>query len=207
MLNPGLSPADCDKLVDGWLTTDLDQWTRRVVRRHFDPETGSPYWLERAEELPFDPRDIERYADLSAFGPFDLDVLRTRDPRDFVPLAVPRPLTGRVWDSGGTTGAPCRVFYTPEMIVQRGVWRRWSFRTEGFEPHRTWLQATPTGPHLIGNGVWEAGDLYQSVVYAIDMDPRWVKRLLRTGQMAIAREYTEHVLDQILNVLDTRQGG
>lgn len=205
MLNAGLSPADCDKLVDGWLSTDLDEWTRRVVRRHFDPETGSPYWLERAGELSFDPRDITRHADLTAFGPFDLDVLRTRDPRDFVPLAVPRPLTGRVWDSGGTTGAPCRVFYTPEMLVHRGVWRRWSFTTEGFAPHRTWLQATPTGPHLIGNGVWEAGDLHQGVVYAIDMDPRWVKRLLRTARMPVARDYTEHLLDQILEVLETRE--
>ncbi|MCC4321068.1 arylcarboxylate reductase [Streptomyces sp. SID8361] len=205
MLSAGLSPADCDKLVDGWLSTDPDEWTRRVVRRHFDPETGSPYWLERAKELSFDPRDITRHAELTEFGPFDLDVLRTRDPRDFVPLAVDRPLTGRVWDSGGTTGAPCRVFYTPEMIVQRGVWRRWSFTTEGFEPHRTWLQATPTGPHLIGNGVWEAGDLHQGVVYAIDMDPRWVKRLLRTARMPVARDYTEHLLDQLLDVLETRE--
>ncbi|CAM5685557.1 hypothetical protein SCANM63S_03422 [Streptomyces canarius] len=63
----------------------------------------------------------------------------------------------------------------------------------------------PGSSRSTSEGVWEAGDLYQSVVYAIDMDPRWVKRLLRTGQMAVAREYTEHVLDQILNVLDTRQ--
>jgi hypothetical protein len=204
VLSSHLTGQDCDRLVDGWLATDLDDWARRVVRRHFDPETGSPYWLERAAQLSFDPRDITRYAQLAEFGPFDLDVLRTRDPADFVPLAVPRPLAGRMWDSGGTTGAPSRVFYTPDMIVHRGVWRRWSFLTEGFEQHRTWLQATPTGPHLIGNGVWETGDLYSSVVYAIDMDPRWVKRLLRTARMPIARDYTEHLLDQITDVIGTR---
>jgi hypothetical protein len=90
------------------------------------------------------------------------------------------------------------------MLVHRGVWRRWSFTTEGFQQHRTWLQATPTGPHLIGNGVWETGALYAGRVYAIDMDPRWVKRLIANGKLAQAREYTDHLLDQITSVLSTR---
>src|SRR5215212_5107656 len=100
--------------IDGWLAYDLDAWTRRVIRRHFDPQTGSPYWLARAADLPFEPRDITRYDELAAFGPFPMQLLRTADPADLVPLAVPRPLTGRVWDSGGTTGDPCRVFYTQD---------------------------------------------------------------------------------------------
>ncbi len=204
MTTEGLSARDCERLMDGWLNTDLDDWTRSVVRRHFDPESGSPYWLRRAAELPFDPRDITWYEQLADLGPFDLDVLRHCDPADFVPRAVKRPLNGRIWDTGGTSGAPCRVFYTRDMLVHRGVWRRWSFTTEGFEPHRTWLQATPTGPHLIGNGVWETGELYAARVYAIDMDPRWVKRLIAGGRLEQAREYTDHLLDQITIVLSTR---
>ncbi|MER8186039.1 arylcarboxylate reductase [Kitasatospora sp. NPDC094015] len=191
----------CDDLVDGWLATDLDAWTRRVVRRHFTPGTGSPYWLRRAAGFDFDPLDVTRYAELTAFGPFPVEELRTGDPVDLVPLAVPRPLAGRVWDTGGTTGTPCRVFYTPDMLLHRGAWRRWSFVTEGFRPHRTWLQATPTGPHLIGNGVWEAAELHAGQVYAVDMDPRWVKRLIRAGRLADAREYTDHLLEQIADVL------
>lgn len=193
--------TDYGALVDGWLATDLDAWTRRVVRRHFDPETGSPYWLARARDLDFDPRDVTRYEELTAFGPFPLGVLRGQDPQLLVPLAVPRPLTGRIWDSGGTTGDPCRVFYTPDMLLHRGAWRRWSFVTEGFEPGRAWLQATPTGPHLIGNGVWEVADLYSSLVYAIDMDPRWVKRLIRSARLADVADYTEHLVEQMVAVL------
>jgi phenylacetate-coenzyme A ligase PaaK-like adenylate-forming protein len=35
---------------------------------HFHPETGSPFWLERAKSLNFDPRkDIKRLEDLELF--------------------------------------------------------------------------------------------------------------------------------------------
>lgn len=200
-LSPTERGTECDALIDDWLGTDLDAWTRKVVARHFHPETGSPYWLRRAAGLGFDARDITRYDQLTTFGPFPVDILRSQDPADLVPLDVPRPLTGRVWDTGGTTGAPCRLFYTPAMLLHRGAWRRWSFVTEGFAQGRTWLQATPTGPHLIGNGMWEVSDLYAGQVYGVDMDPRWVKRLVRAGRLADATEYTTHLLEQVTDVL------
>lgn len=188
-------------LTDQWLAMDQDAWTRHVVRRHFDPDGGSRYWLKKAADLSFDPRDITRYDELLGFGPFDLADLRGVDPDDLVPQYVPRPLTGRIWESGGTTGTPCRVFYTKDMIVHRGVWRRWSFLTEGFEPGRAWLQATPTGPHLIGNGTWEVSELFGSTSYAIDMDPRWVKTLIRRGRLDEANAYTDHLVDQMVDIL------
>ncbi len=191
-------------LVSHYLDMDLDNWARRVVRRHFDPDFGSPYWLRRSADLSFDPRDITRYEELTAFGPFPLPDLRTLDPAELVPSAVPRPLAGRVWESGGTTGSPCRVFYTAEMLVQRAAWRAWSFTNEGFEPARAWLQATPTGPHLIGNGPYELAEFFDARVYLIDADPRWVKRLVRDGRIAEAEEYTAHLLDQIVNILSTQ---
>ncbi|MFJ4659034.1 hypothetical protein ACIP5Y_47825 [Nocardia sp. NPDC088792] len=187
-------------LVSKWLQTDLDEWTRRVVRRHFDPETGSPYWLKRKSELDFDPLDITCYDELGAFGPFPLGILRGIDPAELVPLAVPRPIAGRVWESGGTTGDPCRVLYTPEMTRQREAWRHWSFDFEGFPTEGNWLQATPTGPHLIGNGIPEVSS-YGGRIYAIDADPRWVKRLIRAGKLAEADEYTDHIIEQIAMIL------
>ncbi|WP_445398345.1 arylcarboxylate reductase [Streptomyces sp. LE64] len=192
---------DPDSLIAKWLDTDLDAWTRRVLGRHFDPQTGSPYWLGQVPRLDFDPRDITRYDQLGAFGPFPLDRLREEDPANLVPLSVPRPLAGRVWDTGGTTGTPCRVFYTPDMLLHRAAWRRWSFVREGFAPGRTWLQATPTGPHLIGHGTWEVSELHAGQVYAVDMDPRWVKRLIRSGRLAEVGDYTTHLVEQITDVL------
>src|SRR5688572_29639213 len=50
----------------------LDQWLREVVAWHFDPATGSPFWLERAKTLGWDPRErIQTFADLRHFGGFE----------------------------------------------------------------------------------------------------------------------------------------
>jgi hypothetical protein len=193
-----------DLLTDHWLSLDLDAWTRQVIRRHFDPVLGSPYWLKRATELDFNPLDITRYDELTAFGPFPPELMRTLDPTAMVPLSVPRPLTGRIWETGGTTGNPWRVFYTEQMLLHRGVWRRWSWATEGFEPHRSWLHATPTGPHTVGNIPRELVDFFGAMVYVIDMDPRWVKRLVRSNRLSDMNEYTEHLLDQIIDIFKQR---
>lgn len=154
--------------------------------------------------MSFDPRDITRYDELSAFGPFPLGELRTLDPADLVPLDLPRPLAGRIWDSGGTTGEPCRVYYSDPMLEHRSVWRRWAFEREGFEPNSSWLHATPTGPHLIGWGAGDLVDLYGARLYGVDFDPRWVKRQLREGNLRDATRYTEHVIDQIAVILRTQ---
>lgn len=187
--------------IERWLAEDLDAWTRRIVRRHFDPATGSPYWLARAAELSFDPRDITGYDELSAFGPFPLGELRTLDPERLVPADLPRPLAGKIWESGGTTGDPCRVYYSEPMLEHRAFWRRWVIEREGFESGRSWLQATPAGPHLIGHGAADLVELSGARVYGIDFDPRWVKRLLRGGKLREATQYTEHVVEQIAAIL------
>jgi len=118
-----------------------------------------------------------------------------------VPRSTARPLSGRVWDSGGTTGAPCRVYYTEAMLRYRAIWRRWSWVVEGFLPDRTWLNAAPGGPHLIGHGAAELAEYFNALVFGIDMDPRWVKHLIRAGRLADVEDYTAHLVGQITDVL------
>jgi len=201
-VSSGMDGSSDGTLIDEWATTDIDEWTRRVVRRHFDPVGGSPFWLARAAELPFDPLAITRYAELEKFGPFPREWLRHNDPTEMVPRRTPRPLAGHVWDTGGTTGSPCRVFYSDAMLEHRAVWRRWSAVAEGFGYGRTWLLATPTGPHLIGNLAWEFAAHFQARMFTIDMDPRWVRRMIRAGRLAEAGDYTQHLVEQISDVLE-----
>jgi hypothetical protein len=196
--------SDLNRLIDGWLSADIDQWTKHIVRRHFDPVAGSPYWLNRAASLPFDPLDITRYDELSAFGPLLLDDLRLLDPADLVPLAVARPLSGMIWESSGGTGGPSRVYYTQPMFEHRLAWRRWANEREGFEPGRNWLAAMPAGQHLIEYGAWDLTEPHCARVYGVDFDPRWLDRQLRASKLQDAMRYTEHVTDQISAVLSTQ---
>lgn len=190
-------------LTDGRLDQDLDAWTRQVLRRHFDPQGGAAYWLRRRPEFDFDPLAITRYDELAAFGALDLNVLRDLDPADLVPRSVPRPLAGRVWESGGTTGRPCRVFYTEPMSAHHASWRRIGLEVTGFEPGRTWLYACPSGPHIVGRGAYQIAELYQSTVYTIDLDPRWIKTLIRGSRLAEVQAYIDHVAEQTAEILET----
>ncbi|MEU0130865.1 arylcarboxylate reductase [Streptomyces sp. NPDC006289] len=191
-------------LTDSWLAQDLDAWTRHVLRRHFDPDDGSAYWLKQRGELDFDPLEITRYDELSAFGNFDLTLLRDLDPADLVPQAVPRPLNGRIFESGGTTGRPCRVHYTEAMALHWTAWHHRNRVAAGFRPGRVWLDAGPSGPHVVGQELDHIAQLFGATVYAIDMDPRWIKTLIRGGRLAEMQEYVDHVTQQIVDVLDTR---
>ena len=192
-----------DTIAGAWLNTDIDEWTRRVVRRHFDPVTGSPYWLARRAELGFDPLDITRYTDLSEFGHFDLGALRDLDPVELVPASVPRPLAGRIWESAGTTGRPSRAVYTEAMSQHHAAWRVLGLEVTGFERGRTWLYACPSGPHIVGRGAYQIAELYQSLVYSIDLDPRIIKRLIREAKTAEAKQYVDHVVEQVVEILET----
>ncbi|KIF76843.1 arylcarboxylate reductase [Streptomyces sp. 150FB] len=192
-----------EALTTRWLGTDIDAWTRRVLRRHFDPATGSPYWLARRAELDFDPLEITRYEELTRFGPFSLAELRELAPSELVPSDVPRPLAGRIWESGGTTGAPCRVFYTGAMAEHHSQWRRFGLELAGFEQGRTWLYACPSGPHIVGRGANQIAEMYGSTVYTMDLDPRWIKRLIRNNQLAMMNTYVEHTIEQMTDILET----
>src|SRR5215813_8906977 len=84
----------------------LDDWTREMVEWHFNPETGSPFWLEYSQKLDFDPRkDVRTYDDLDRFGFFQDEWLRGGPVRRW----VPKGLGGKpvyVFETAVTTGVP-----------------------------------------------------------------------------------------------------
>src|SRR5438105_6850386 len=87
-------------------TDQLDAHVREMMLWHFSPETGCPFWLERAPSFDFEPRrDVRGYSDLARFGHFEDDWLRGGPVRRW----VPRGLIGKpiyVFETGGSTGTP-----------------------------------------------------------------------------------------------------
>ena len=82
----------------------LDAWVREVVAWHFDPATGTPFWLDFAKRAGWDPRrEVKGYADLERFGYFQDEWLRGGPVRRWVPLGYKdRPVY--VFETGGSTG-------------------------------------------------------------------------------------------------------
>ncbi|MFF3242733.1 hypothetical protein ACFYWY_03120 [Streptomyces sp. NPDC002870] len=183
------------------LAMDIDTWTRRMMRWHFEPETGSPFWVTRRPSLGFDPlKDIDGFAALELFGLFDKAELRAARARDLRPRGYQdRPF--RVFETGGTTGAPCRIVNVTRLAYDVEIYRT-VLEARGVTGGDV-LAMTPSGPHAYGHFVEGLADSWNGAVYAIDFDPRWVKTALRSGGEAEA--YTGHLVDQTLNLLSVER--
>jgi hypothetical protein len=187
---------------------DLDAWVREIIAWHFDPDLGTPYWLERARELDFDPRqEIQTFDDLERFGPFPEEDLRRRSVWDFVPRAYLNRddlYDLKVMESGGTTGLPKRAIGLNFNANFNVPWNSAVLDAHGFGRGEDWLLLMPTGPHCVGLYISEDIKYRQGLCHRIDFDPRWVKRCVLSGNFKMAQEYTEHVLDQTFAILETQ---
>ena len=64
----------------------LDAHVREIVNWHFDPATGSPFWLEYAAKLGWDPRtEIRGFSDLPRFPAFEDEWLRGGPVQRWIP--------------------------------------------------------------------------------------------------------------------------
>ena len=70
----------------------------------------------------------------------------------------------------------------------------------GFPRGVNWLWVGPGGPHIIGKAVGQVARSMGSIdPFSIDMDPRWVKKLV-TDSLGYKR-YISHIIEQALDVL------
>src|SRR5690348_16594785 len=84
----------------------LDAHVREIVEWHFNPATGSPFWLEKARTLGFDPRkEVYCFEDLRKFPEFEDEWLRGGPIQRWIPQGLKgKPVY--VFETGGTTGIP-----------------------------------------------------------------------------------------------------
>jgi len=185
------------------VAADLDAHVRQIVALHFDPCTGSPYWLERQEKLRINAaREIKTFADLAVLGAMEEDALSRRSVLDFVPLSERDRLTGAVIaDTGGTTGPPKRTIFSREEFHAAFVnpFVRMAEHV-GFPRDAAWLFVGPGGPHVIAQAAAAcAAAMGSHQPFSVDFDPRWFRKL---PPDSIGRKrYLQHLLDQAADVL------
>ncbi len=190
-----------------WFAQPPDEWLRHVIAIHFHPETGTPYWIEKARELGVNaPCEIKTLEDLSIFGPMDEMAMTTRPIEHFIPLEYStekrRFILG---DTAGTTGTPKVTAYREDEFYLAFV-EYFAFVAEAmnFPKGANWLWIGPSGPHIIGKAARMVCLRMESMdPFSIDFDPRWIKKLA-PGSMGWNR-YLQHIEDQALHILQTQK--
>ena len=178
----------------------LDAHVRDTMQWHFGPETGSPFWLEFAKKLDFDPRrDVRSFDDLRRFPPFEDEWLRGGPVERWVPKGMAgEPIF--VFETGGTTGVPksrvaSRDFRTDYELFSDQLPEKF------FPKGSNWLMLGPSGPRRLRLSVEHLAQYRGGICFCIDLDPRWVIKLIQKGWTEHLKAYQAHCIDQAVTIL------
>lgn len=178
----------------------LDEHTREIVAWHFDPKSGCPFWLEYAKKLKWDPRkEIKSYDDLDKFPFFEDEWLRGGPVRRWVPKAYAKsPIY--VFETGGSTGVPKSRINIDDFRIDYEMYSE-TLSDESFPKGSDWLMLGPTGPRRLRLAVEHLCQHRGGICFHVDLDPRWVVKLINKGRMDVMNEYRDHVINQGLTLL------
>ncbi len=178
----------------------LDAHTVETVQWHFRDETGCPFWLGKKAELNFDPlTEVNGYDDLKKFPLFEDDWLRGGPVRRWVPKAYDDKAT-YVFETGGTTGVPKSRVVIDDFRIDYEVFSE-TLPDEYFPRGSNWLMLGPSGPRRLRLAVEHLCQHRGGICFCIDLDPRWVVKLIKKGWMEHLDEYKKHCVDQAVTVL------
>ena len=149
-------------------------------------------------------REVKSFADLVArFPHFQDEWLRDLQPDVWVPAKYKgRPYN--VFETGGTTGMPKQRIGWDDYKTD---YEEFSARLadEHFPRGAAWLMVGPTGPRRLRLAIEHLANFRGSPCYFVDLDPRWVKKVIGEKKFDQARAYMDHVVDQAVILLRHRK--
>jgi phenylacetate-coenzyme A ligase PaaK-like adenylate-forming protein len=178
----------------------LDAQVREVVQWHFSPDTGTPFWLEKAKSFSFNPlKDIQRYEDLKLFSHFEDEWLRGGPVRRWVPKGyATKPWF--VFETGGTTGIPKSRVVCDDFRIDYEQFSQ-TLPDRFFPKNTNWMMLGPSGPRRLRLAVEHLCQYRGGICFCIDLDPRWVVKVIKKGWMEHLKAYQEHCIDQAMTIL------
>ncbi len=182
----------------------LDAHVIDIVRWHFSEDTGCPFWLEWAKKAGWNPvQEIKSFDDLLLrFPHFQDEWLRDLQPEVWVPKAFKgKPFN--VFETGGTTGMPKQRIGWEDYKVDYSEFSE-KISDAHFPRDHYWLMMGPTGPRRLRLAIEHLANVRGCSCYFIDLDPRFVKKLIAGKQFDVARSYMDHVVDQAVTILKHR---
>jgi phenylacetate-coenzyme A ligase PaaK-like adenylate-forming protein len=178
----------------------LDAHTVETVAWHFHESTGCPFWLEKKRELKFDPlTEIKSYDDLKKFPAFEDEWLRGGPVRRWVPKGLAdKPVY--VFETGGTTGIPKSRIAIDDFRTDYSNFSD-TLPDKYFPKGSNWLMLGPSGPRRLRLAVEHLAQHRGGICFCIDLDPRWVIKLIKKGWMEHLEAYKKHCIDQAITIL------
>ena len=182
----------------------LDAHVREIVQWHFSPQTGCPFWLDWMKKAGWNPStEVKCFADILKFPHFQDEWLRDLPNEVWVPKAFQgRPFN--IFETGGTTGMPKQRIGWEDYKVDYSEFSEKLSDTH-FPRNHYWLMVGPTGPRRLRLAIEHLANIRGCSCYFVDLDPRWVKKVISAKQFEQARAYMDHVVEQAVTILKHRK--
>ncbi len=178
----------------------LDAHTYEIVQWHFHETTGCPFWLQKKSELKFDPlKEVKTFEDLRKFPLFEDEWLRGGPVRRWVPKAYENSPV-YVFETGGTTGIPKSRIVIDDFRIDYELFST-TLPDKYFPRGANWLMLGPSGPRRLRLAVEHLCQFRGGICFCIDLDPRWVIKLIKKGWMDHLEAYKKHCIDQAITIL------
>ena len=196
------------------LSPVTDEHVRRIVALHFDPEHGSPYWLERDQRMGTRAlQKVQGWQDALSVLAFQNqadqehfeEAARRRPIEQFVPKSVRRG-GGFLWaaQTGGTTGLPKHGTWGAAYWRHVREFSNYFMDLHGVPRGGNWMYISPMGPHTIGRLCVDWAESRGGSCFSIDLDPRIVKIFGEEGMTQAYNRYIDHIWDQVRAVLSAQ---
>jgi hypothetical protein len=116
---------------------------------------------------------------------------------------VPKALQNKpiyVFETGGTTGIPKSRININDFRTDYELFSD-TLPDQYFPRGSTWLMLGPSGPRRLRLAVEHLCHYRGGICFCVDLDPRWVVKLLKKGQVDQVKAYQEHVIEQAITIL------
>lgn len=147
--------------------------------------------------------EIKTYNDLDKFGEFQDEWLRGGPVRRWVPRGyADKPVY--TFETGGSTGVPKSRIAIEDFRIDYELFSD-TLPDEFFPKGADWLMVGPSGPRRLRLAVEHLAQHRGGICFTVDLDPRWVIKLLKRGATKEAELYKQHVVDQALILLKAHE--
>ncbi|MFT4548350.1 MAG: hypothetical protein ACI9MB_002302, partial [Verrucomicrobiales bacterium] len=182
---------------------ELNDHLRETLAWHFSPDTGCPFWLDWMAGAGWDPREeVKSIDDIYKFDHFQDEWLRDEQNERFVPKGFAgKPYN--IFETGGTTGLPKQRIGWDDYKHDYEMFSH-TLSEEHFPRGGNWIMVGPTGPRRLRLAVEHLANFRGGSCYFVDLDPRWVKKLIMRNQIDEVERYQKHVVDQAVEIIKHR---